>query len=118
MEATLNLMGYELDFPLFGQLLYGGLNPALPANADGPEYQQRMQEMISVPAADRGVYKCAFHPPFNFFKNHIDIIRPLLFAVIGAACIYLFYKCTTEVKQRYLQEDKFDISENLRNTDF
>lgn len=66
MEATLNLMGYELDFPLFGQLLYGGLNPALPGNADGPEYQQRMQEMIWMPAADRGVYKCAFHPPFNF----------------------------------------------------
>lgn len=66
MEATLNLMGYELDFPLFGQVLYGGLNPALPGNADGPEYQQRMQEMIWVPAVDRGVYRCVFHPPFNF----------------------------------------------------
>ena len=66
MEATMNLMGSELDFPLFGQILYGGLNPALPGNADGPEYRQRMQEMIWVPAADRGVYKCAFHPPFNF----------------------------------------------------
>ncbi len=66
MEATMNLMGSELDFPLFGQILYGGLNPALPGNADGSEYQQRMQEMIWVPAADRGVYKCAFHPPFNF----------------------------------------------------
>jgi hypothetical protein len=52
---------------------------------------------------------------FNFFKSNIDIIRPLLFAVIGAACIYLLYRCTTEVKQRYLQEDKFDISENLMN---
>ena len=37
MEATMNLMGCELDFPLFGQILYGGLNPALPGNADGPE---------------------------------------------------------------------------------
>ena len=55
---------------------------------------------------------------FNFLKNHLDIIRPLLFAVIGAACIYLFYRCTTEVKQRYFQEDKFDISENLRNNEF
>lgn len=66
MEVTMNLSGNELDFPLFGQILYGGLNPALPGNADGPEYQQRMQEMIWMPAADRGVYKCAFHPPFNF----------------------------------------------------
>ena len=30
MEATMDLMGYELDFPLFGQILYGGLNPAMP----------------------------------------------------------------------------------------
>ena len=57
MEATLNLMGYELDFPLFGQILYGGLNPALPCNADGPEYQQRMQEMIWLTGKSCGLNK-------------------------------------------------------------
>ena len=48
-------------------------------------------------------------------KRNPEILRALLFAVIGALLIYALYRCTTEVKQRYFQEDKFDISENLMN---
>lgn len=54
---------------------------------------------------------------FNFLKNNIDIIRPLLFAVIGAACIYLFYRCTQKTPH-YIQEDKtINLNDYLKNVE-
>ena len=40
---------------------------------------------------------------FNFFKNNLDIIRPLLFAVIGAVIIW--YLCKPDIPQ-YIQYEK------------
>ena len=46
-------------------------------------------------------------------KHNPEILRALLFAVIGALLIYALYRCTDKVPH-YIQEDKkFNISENL-----
>ena len=52
---------------------------------------------------------------FNFFKNHLDIIRVIIFLIIGAAMLYILYRLSVPEIQHYIQENK---TIDLKNTNF
>ena len=50
-------------------------------------------------------------------KRNPEILRALLFAVIGALLIYALYRCT-QTKHHYIQEDKtINLKDYLRNVE-
>ena len=50
-------------------------------------------------------------------KRNPEILRALLFAVIGALLIYALYRCTDKVPH-YIQEDKtINLNDYLRNVE-
>ena len=53
----------------------------------------------------------------NFILKHIEILRALLFAVIGALLIYALYRCI-QTTPNYIQEDKtINLNDYLRNVE-
>ena len=50
-------------------------------------------------------------------KRNPEILRALLFAVIGALLIYVVYRCTQTIPH-YIQEDKtINLNDYLRNVE-
>lgn len=52
---------------------------------------------------------------FNFFKKHPDIIRVIIFLIIGAAMLYVLYRLSVPETPHYIQENK---TIDLKNTNF
>ena len=53
-------MKLDYRFPLFDDILLGGLNPLLPENHASTDFKQRMEEQILEPAKDAGSYRISF----------------------------------------------------------
>ena len=68
-------MKLDYRFPLFDDILLGGLNPLLPENHASTDFKQRMEEQILEPAKDAGSYRISFlkatHPKEEFYRRKL-----------------------------------------------
>jgi excisionase family DNA binding protein len=66
-------MEFDIYFPLFEEVMHGGLNPELPKNAEGYPYVRRVQEQVVAGIKPVGMFSLHYAEPINqkclFYKR-------------------------------------------------